>query len=676
MSARASILMRRRFRYFSWRQEWPAAIVIIGVLLPLYWLSMPPGVTFEDTGMVAAMCYRSGLLHPPGYPLYSMLCAPFAGLSDVLPINPARATALLSAIAAAAACVLFYEVARRFGARTIIAVIAAMTLGAGARFWSQAIIPEVYALNALLVMATLTAVLRWTRAPWRRRLYWLFFLFGLGLANHWPLYVIHAPVFALLGWRRFGRLKSPHLWAGGLIMLALGLSPYGYILLRADGGELLSLFPPPQDVNALLAYIARDVYTTTPTPTPEWAQCAANGVYALWLLAAEYSFVGALLAAAGAIMFCRSQPLNRSVAVLWGVVASAPALSMFLCEGSGTVGKTVYAAYPLPAMIFLMLLITEVFRRPPMLAANIAAAALAAGAGMMNWRENNRADDDFAEQYSTAVLSALPSGAAFLITEDLDFPLFYRHHALGERDDVVVMTNAEEFESHHGRRFDTGSRRPGGVRDWGVLQEWAAEDETFTSSPLPESLMKLYHRLLQRYSRFGETRQWDKKAVRYGIFSVSRALTSASLSRELTEEESEILSSVSQTPEGLYGRLIALLKAGKADSPEARETLSAVRAVHGSLFPEWRARLLHYEGVLDFFQGMPEKSRKKWRRALALDNAVDNPALIDLLHLMAAMEEWESYANLRRRYWMTENPALKDSDSQCAKELGSPCLSK
>ena len=42
----------RRLYYFSWRDECPFALVLAFLLSAVYWLTLPPGVTFEDTGLL------------------------------------------------------------------------------------------------------------------------------------------------------------------------------------------------------------------------------------------------------------------------------------------------------------------------------------------------------------------------------------------------------------------------------------------------------------------------------------------------------------------------------------------------------------------------------------------------------------------------------------------------
>ena len=534
--------------------------------------------------MIAAVCYDFGILHPSGYPLYTLLCAPFARLADISPLNPAQAAALFSACAAAFAGALFYEIARRLGAAVLAAAALAVMLGLGARFWAQSIIPEIYALNALLVAATLAALLRVLRAPSRRRVLWLFFLGGLGLSNHWPLYLVNAPAFALLfaagrPWRKI----PPRRLAGGACMFVLGLSPYLYLFLRPHWGAPLSIFPPPQDWGAVFAYIARAPYATdVPASVEEWTACAEGALLGVRLLAAEYSYIGAAAAVWGAWHFFRRRPALWGIAAVLGAAASAPFLGGYLCGdvGGGT-AHTVFAAYPLPAMIFLMLFVAEGVSRLPQKLQIPAAAALALSVFAANWQENNRSGDRLAEEYAAAILESLPQNAAVAIGGDFSFPIFYRYHALSARPDIILTKTVADEENYPGRRrFFSGA--PGDeklIRDWGILQELSPEDGAAESLP-PPPLLNFYRFLLRRYSDFdSDTRQWDKIVVRRGIFDGARALAAAKT--PLTPELKSLLAALAKTPEGLFGALTARMKAGNISISEIRDTLAVLRQADG-----------------------------------------------------------------------------------------------
>src|SRR5690606_8277974 len=106
-----------------------------------------------------------GVAHNPGYPLYVLLTHPFS----YLPIGSlAYRINLFSALCAAIAVALVFLIARRLGCRRTVSAAAALGLAFGQVFWSQAIIAEVYALDAAFVAAVLLGLVTWGRSGGRR----------------------------------------------------------------------------------------------------------------------------------------------------------------------------------------------------------------------------------------------------------------------------------------------------------------------------------------------------------------------------------------------------------------------------------------------------------------------------------------------------------------------------
>jgi hypothetical protein len=129
----------------------------------LYVVTLAPTVLFADGGEFQFAPYILGIAHPTGYPLYSLLGWVW---SHVLPVGDvAYRMNLFSAFWASLAVGLNYLMALRFirlAAREIdplaarfSAIIAALTSAFGVTFWSQAVIAEVYSLNAFFVALVL-----------------------------------------------------------------------------------------------------------------------------------------------------------------------------------------------------------------------------------------------------------------------------------------------------------------------------------------------------------------------------------------------------------------------------------------------------------------------------------------------------------------------------------------
>ncbi len=161
-----------------------AAVCALGV----YAATMAPTITWRnqgaDSGDLAASAFVLGVPHPPGYPLYTLLGA----LAVRFPFgNPAGNLAFLSAFFSGAAIFVFARAIRRglgqvpdSRARRFIPSLVALALAFSPLFWSQSTIPEVYALNNLLVALLLMIAF----SSGANRLLSAAAVIGIGLAHH------------------------------------------------------------------------------------------------------------------------------------------------------------------------------------------------------------------------------------------------------------------------------------------------------------------------------------------------------------------------------------------------------------------------------------------------------------------------------------------------------------
>jgi len=132
--------------------------------LALYLHTMAPSVAtlFDDSLEFPLAAHQLAIAHPTGYPLYMLLGKAFT-LGPVP--NPAWAVNLLSALCGALAVAWVYRLGREWTRRRWPSLLGAAALAVSPIYWSQAIVAEVYALNALFVVATLWLTVWWTRQP-------------------------------------------------------------------------------------------------------------------------------------------------------------------------------------------------------------------------------------------------------------------------------------------------------------------------------------------------------------------------------------------------------------------------------------------------------------------------------------------------------------------------------
>jgi hypothetical protein len=210
-----------------------ALVVLFGVLYAgtLAPTVLPYGAPDTlDSPMLQAEVSVLGIGHPTGYPTYMML----THLFTYLPIgDPAYGINLASAIYGLAAVLVIYLAGLRLCRRAVAAAAGALAFGLSDAFWVQAVISEVYTLEALLVALVILALLVWRDTRAERYLLLSAFLVGLSLTHHLTsvLLVPAAPVFVVLTDRSVFSKVGLMLKSLGLFLF--GLLPFLYLPIRA-----------------------------------------------------------------------------------------------------------------------------------------------------------------------------------------------------------------------------------------------------------------------------------------------------------------------------------------------------------------------------------------------------------------------------------------------------------
>jgi hypothetical protein len=211
-----------------------------GLPLAFYLWTLSGASYWLDGGEFVAAAINLDIAHPPGHPLTAL----YGKAWSLLPLGPlAFRIALGQAVAAAlGAAFLFCAcelTAFALGLRsraliTPIALLGAWLSALGYAVWFQAIRPEVYALQAVLMFFAMERLARLELEANRdlRPLYTGAFAVGLGLTNH---HLMAFFLFPALLWSAFGVARRvglrPLLVCAGLGLLALCV--YVYLPLRA-----------------------------------------------------------------------------------------------------------------------------------------------------------------------------------------------------------------------------------------------------------------------------------------------------------------------------------------------------------------------------------------------------------------------------------------------------------
>jgi len=287
-----------------------AAIVGI-VALAVYGLTVAPGLTWAhdgaDGGDLAVAVANLGIPHPPGYPTYVLLgklATALLPLGDIAyRLNLLSVASATVAVIAVYLCLVCWPTVAQKGQShkhmLIASGSAALMLALSPTFWSQAIITEVYALNAAfvaLILLLLFRILSHTSET-RTTLSWLGLILGIGLGNHQTL-VLLIPSIVVLLWRRRHELRLEwKIVAKASLSAAAGLAIYLYLPLRAVARPVPN-WGNPVTVERLLWMVSGSAYRHYVFGLPLSYVPARLSAWASGLLA-QYSVWGVALGLTG-----------------------------------------------------------------------------------------------------------------------------------------------------------------------------------------------------------------------------------------------------------------------------------------------------------------------------------------------------------------------------------------
>lgn len=212
-----------------------------------------------DSAEFSAIAHTWSIPHPPGYPLYSLL---LNGITHLIPFGtvPWRA-ALLSVIPTVLTAYVLYKILARLGTRTWIALVVSFLYIFLYPVWEYALVPEVFALNSLLVTTITYSLLCYLSTPSNKHLFFASFLLGLSVSHH-HIFVIFLPGwFVLIKGKVHAILRERNLLFSLFAWFIVGISFYLY-------APIASHFNPPiqwEDSKTILGFwrlITRAMYGT------------------------------------------------------------------------------------------------------------------------------------------------------------------------------------------------------------------------------------------------------------------------------------------------------------------------------------------------------------------------------------------------------------------------------
>ncbi len=435
-----------------------AGVLITGVL-GIYVATLAPGLTFIDSGELAAVCATLGIAHPTGYPLYTLLGWLWVqvplGLRPVLQLN------LMSALLAGCGLYLFFWSGADIFLRSRSSsqpffqkpsgLMAALSLGCGTLllafsrvFWSVALVNEVYALQGLFVCLLMFLSIRTFCSFGDRKNNTvltgaLFFSLGLSFCNHMSTVLFIPALVYLMVSRRKTWQPGPAKLMTAAVLFLVGLAPYLYLPIRALQLPQLN-WGNPQTWQTFFWHIAAKQYRV-------WMFSSFDSMitqltYFIQLVLHSFGYLPILLIPFG-IWFLYH--LHRPVC--WFTVV------FFLSDVVYSINYDIkdIDAYFLPAFVMcalwmssaVLFFLTLVYRKKPGLYKPVIAAVcvLACIPLFANYTAVDQSSENHVERYVSSVLQSLEPNA-LILSYQWDYfcsPLYYLQLVEAVRPDVTMI---------------------------------------------------------------------------------------------------------------------------------------------------------------------------------------------------------------------------------------------
>lgn len=412
----------------------------------IYLSTLAPGLTWansgSDGGDLITAAYTGGIAHPTGYPLYLLL----ARLFQTIPIGSlAYRTNLMSAVFAALSAVLIYELVTRALRQLnlnhvwLAGLTAGLAFGLAPLVWSQAVITEVYTLQAFLT--ALILYLYVFPAPRLETLRGL--VLGLAMGNHITTIFLPPLIFLDLPAVDGDRARrSASSLTRQLVWFAIGISLYLTLPLRALGGPPVN-WGNPLTLRRFWWLVSGELYQSYYL---QLQMAEMGGRVQAWasLLVQQFGWLGMLAGVFALILLFK--PTRLYLSTVWiGFAYTAFAL-VYSSDDSHLYLIPVYLSFAVWIGLGMGSILGRISSDARVVPWGVG-VLIAAYFGFHAYTavpDVDASQDLRAEMFGRQVMSQVPRDALVFVKGDQAvFAVWYFHFALDERPDLVVI--AEEL---------------------------------------------------------------------------------------------------------------------------------------------------------------------------------------------------------------------------------------
>src|SRR5271170_1222249 len=243
--------------------DWWTLLIAFAVVWTVYFITLAPQVTLEDSGELTTASYWAGIPHPPGYPFWTIytwlwtVLVPFGNIAWRVQLAEASTAAMpcgvLPFMVSRGSSMLMEGIEELKGMTgkwegaicMVCGVTAGLLMGFGSSMWFESVaINRISPFGVPCLMVVLVFLLRWIYAPHQRRyLYAAMFFFGICATIHQTLIIaaLGIEIGIAMCQARLGRdlfLVNSLVWIGGRIAMMQHLLPQ----LEAANPMILHIF--------------------------------------------------------------------------------------------------------------------------------------------------------------------------------------------------------------------------------------------------------------------------------------------------------------------------------------------------------------------------------------------------------------------------------------------------
>jgi MFS family permease len=272
------------------QKYWLKIIVPIFILL-IYLFTLNPTVGIIDAGELITGCYLLNVLHPTGYPLYTLI----GNIFSKIPLGTiAQRVNFVSAIYCSIAGLFFFILLLNLTSSVVAALVSTALFAFSRTIWSVAVGAEVYGLTALFLVLI---VYLWTKLEKNNRLIVLAFILGMSFTNHMMITstFIASILFLIFSYKK--NIFSIRLLVILVTFFFLGLTIYLFLPIRARAIPLLN-WGNPYNLERFIWHVTGKQYRVWMFSS-SWNEVSANIKFGINLFFQENLYVFIILAIIG-----------------------------------------------------------------------------------------------------------------------------------------------------------------------------------------------------------------------------------------------------------------------------------------------------------------------------------------------------------------------------------------